>query len=551
MERVGIAPNLTEYAFPDQAAEEVEAVFAVARYGASRKLMGAAATIAYLENALSRYRSRETLNIVTEVGIFGLAYNCSAAGNADGDVLATFKVGDDDTLPDRSDTALGNILATFEDPWQAVVENMHIMGYVLAGPKRDSLIGETIKEVGVHTAASGSGKDSDNVLFARAVLYTPDQHTIAASTSYAYVWTFAYQWGGERPVPSSDDYGYAGLDFGLHYFATRMYDLSLYDEIGYIAVGTGAGARDTPWIDELESESGRVAVTFTASNGTVTGSATISQGAIGSFFSEIGPAVGSGSAQVLHVSTNFFGFFFVDNDNFDIDVESSITFYNAHGPLGYATQRTASTTTVTVTATGTYAGGNGLLGLRDGDVLVAFVEVNVAGATLTAPGGWSLGSEIHDEIATLTHAVFLYYQADNNPAASYIFTSTSSGTMRATLVAFRRIATVGSVPSVFSDYEEGTDDAMSCPSVELPNPGVDIRFVAQRGSHAFTGASSYYNLLSDNVDPSFSLWWKPVPLGSTGAVAITSDGSAGHAATTLALERESLDGNDPKYGAPR
>lgn len=334
---VEIHPQLHAYTFQgkDQPTpEDVQALFRLAEVEAEcdrrgRGGFGGTMTLKLLDTVLRALGGRRAMaeNLVTTAGKAALPYNLSGAGKLDGDVIGhrydgtkwvggSFLVGSGTTAPALGDTGLATLEATLTDHWTLSTQHLFIVGYYLIGAERDNLDGKTVSELGIKTFASGSTKGSDDVLFARAVLYSLDRHAIDLNTSVVYLWNVAYRWAA-RDLDQ-------GLDFGLEAFASAMQQRDKHGAVSHTAFGIGT-TKPSPWIAALKNESSpRQATTYSAVGATLSASGTLAVGAIGGVLTEISPCVGATDGvmyQCLDVAGS-------DNTNNATAWSVSITFAN-------------------------------------------------------------------------------------------------------------------------------------------------------------------------------------------------------------------------------
>lgn len=276
---VSIEPNVTAYVFrgnpPD--AEAVQALFRYAERFSGHEVLG------FIDEMLRPSSSKVARqhNLVTTAGLAALAYNCSGAGEADGDTFGfdssgvrcgSLLVGSGTTEAALADAALGTLQGTYEDHWTIATEHLLVLGYHLTGPKRNALATSavTVSELGIKTAASGSGKASDDILFARCVFDAGDYVEVSSDTAVVYIWNFAYRWA-ERS-------GEQGLDQGLHYFATRMHNLATYGAVDRFQLGSGATKLDA-WATDLVASTHNITATWAAAGAALSASGTLLTGA--------------------------------------------------------------------------------------------------------------------------------------------------------------------------------------------------------------------------------------------------------------------------------
>ena len=252
-------------------------------------------------------------NIVTTEGLTAWAFN---ATSATGEIPTVFVAGTGTTAAALGDTGIETSMYSDEFGLSRflVWPNMVVFSYWLRGLPRAAHTGSGITEAVLRTTNNGATASSNKCL-SRVVLDIPLEIE-DTETTVGFFWTFAWRW-----AVVADE---TGLDYGLHWLASRMYDVSggQYDALSHYVVGSGTTAQDAA-ASALVTETTRDAGTFTPSGAVITSNAQIASGTVGAI-NEHGPGVGASAGSTLYQTRSTTA----DNTSNAVDWTSSLTLAN-------------------------------------------------------------------------------------------------------------------------------------------------------------------------------------------------------------------------------
>ena len=258
-------------------------------------------------------------NLVTSDGLEAWAKNCI---DSDGEVINRLAVSSNTAAPAASNSTLPGELATYTAIEKYAIGDSAIVIYNLLTGKRDDRKAETISKIGLYTTANGT-TDSSDKLVAEALL--DESILISGDLFVIFIWNLT--------VVTTGSSNQTVTDFGKHFIATRMIDLTRYGVLDHVAFGTGTAAVNgreasnntlSALTSEVYRETPSTAWVKTASEAVISAAGALATSAAGGDLEEMGPAVGTTSAEGLLMQDR--GAYTADNDSARITYTSTITF---------------------------------------------------------------------------------------------------------------------------------------------------------------------------------------------------------------------------------
>lgn len=190
-----------------------------------------------------------------------------------------------------------------------------------------------------------------------------------------------------------------------------------------------------------------------------------------------------------------------------------------------------------VSSSGTSRTTNVPAGVVDGDVMLAFVQINDAGMTINTEPGWTL-VYLHTPLG-ITVTTALYIRVASSEPASYTWDGWSSSRNRVTHVAYRNVD-AANIIDVYATTPYGVTSTVVAPSVTTTTVNTMMVVCIHVDDTSSTGVASYPGSMTErqnttNVNAT-QIYDEPIAAtGATGTRTFTLDFGKNGEAVIIAL----------------